>query len=267
LDTVTLTLRWKFSGTIYSNRTDPLIWAGRGLAAIIVAMKIPFNPDRLRTWIEESLAYREHILATSNQGTILLYEQSGFRLVIKTVMGRGLFLMVRQRTLLREYRAYQRLRGARGVPECFGMVDGRHLVLEYIPGSGYRDATLADRNQFFDSLLEILRSIHARGVSHGDLKSKSNLLVTPRGEPCIVDFGTAFVHKAGFHPVNNWLFRFGKRLDFNAWVKHKYHGLYRNASDVDRALLNYGWIETLVRRLSGRSMDRVVRRKGDTDSE
>jgi len=229
-------------------------------------MEIPIRLDRLRPWIEHSLARHEHILATSNQGTILLYEQDGFKLVIKTAMGRGLSLKVRQRTLVREYRAYQRLRGVQGVPECFGMVDGRHLALEYIPGSGYRDVTLADRDRFFDTLLEVLRSIHARGVSHGDLKSKSNLLVTKQGEPCIVDFGTAFVHEAGFHPVNNWLFRFGKRLDINAWVKHKYHGLYRDASEADRALLNYGWIETLVRRLSGRSMDRVVRRKGDTDS-
>ena len=30
-----------------------------------------------------------------------------------------------------------------------------------------------------------------------------------------------------------------RRMDRNAWVKHKYRGFYRDASDEDRALLDY----------------------------
>jgi len=176
-------------------------------------------------------------------------------------------LKIRQMTLLREFRAYQRLQGLTGMPECFGMLDGRHLLLEYIPGTRYRDGVFADREQWFAKLLQILHSMHQRGVSHGDLKSKGNLLVTQDEQPCVVDFGTAFIHKAGFHPLNNWLFRFGKRLDINAWVKHKYHGHYRNASAADRELLDYGWIEILARKLSGRRMDSVTGRKSETEGK
>ena len=89
-----------------------------------------------------------------------------------------------------------------------------------------------------------------------------NLLVSEDEHPVIVDFGTAFVHKDGFHPLNNWLFRTAKRMDLNAWVKHKYHGFYSHASEEDRALLDYSWPELLARRLSGRPMDRLKQKKG-----
>ena len=128
-------------------------------------------------------------------------------------MGRGLLLRLRQKTLQREYRAYQLLHGLMGVPECYGMLAGKYLLLEHIEGSPYRDASWVDRDQWFAELLQVLQSMHARGVSHGDLKSKSNLLVSAQGHPCVVDFGTAFILRPGFHPLNNWLFRTGRRLD------------------------------------------------------
>jgi len=231
----------------------------------------------LLPWIEQSLARGENILATSNQGTILLYRDPSpspgkdQELIIKTAMGRGLLLKLRRKTLRREHQAYLRLNGLSGVPICHGLIDrpafgvgpghdvghGPYLVLEHIRGSAYREANWKDREAWFAELLEILRAMHTRGVSHGDLKSKGNLLVTDDERPCIVDFGTAFICKPGFHPINNWLFRTGKRLDLNAWVKHKYHGKYGDASAADRAILDYSWLEILVRKLSGRSMDRL----------
>lgn len=225
------------------------------------------QPEKLRPWIERSLARRENILATSNQGIILLFQDHGLQLIIKTAMGRGLLRKARQHTLAREYQAYQRLQGLAGVPACYGLMDGRYLLLEYVAGSAYREAELHDREQWFADLLAILRSIHARGVSHADLKSKSNLLVTRNEHPCVVDFGTAFIYRTGFHPLNNWLFRTGKRLDMNAWVKHKYHGYYRAASAADRALLDYGWMEILLRKLGGRPMHRLARRGDEKERD
>ena len=259
--------RKKLREFVDSTRMQRIIWALHDPAAIILAMNSLPSPEELRTWIEHSLAQRENILATSNQGTILLFRQDGVDLIVKTAMGRGLLLKARRKTLSREYQAYRRLQGLAGVPECYGMIDNRHLLLEYVPGIAYRDADLRERERWFASLLEILRAIHARGVSHGDLKSKANLRVTPDAQPCVVDFGTAFILKPGFHPLNNWLFRTGKRLDINAWVKHKYHGYYRDASAADRALLDYGWLEILVRRVSGRPMDRLRGREGEAEAD
>jgi RIO-like serine/threonine protein kinase len=174
-------------------------------------------------------------------------------------MGRGLVRKVRERTLLREYQAYQRMDGLAGVPRCLGLVDGRYLVLEFIQARPYREATWADRDRWFDELLAVLRSFHQRGVSHGDLKSKSNIMVTPDEKPVVIDFGTAFLHKPGFHPVNNYLFEHGRRMDINAWVKHKYHGRYENITGADLELLDFSHIEYYVRKIRGRPMSGIRR--------
>ncbi|MDT8318976.1 MAG: phosphotransferase [Xanthomonadales bacterium] len=210
------------------------------------------SQPRLIKWVERSLAARENILAVSNQGTVLLYKDDGLELVVKTAMGRGLLRIARQKTLLREYQAYQRLDGLSGVPACHALLAGRYLVLDFVRATPYRDAVWADRAAWFDEFLALLRAIHERGVSHGDLKSKSNILVTGDEKPCLIDFGTAFLRKPGFHPLNNRLFEYGKRLDINAWVKHKYRGRYEDISEQDRQLLDYSRLEYLVRKFSGR---------------
>lgn len=199
-------------------------------------------------WTERSIERGENILATSNQGTLLLFEQDGQSLVVKTVMGRGMLRRVRQATLDREYKAYQRLTGIAGVPVCYGYLQDRYLVLEHVRGEPFRNAVLTGRNAWFDELLAIIRQCHSRGVAHGDLKSKSNLLNTGAGKPCVIDFGTTVLWKEGFHPVNNRMFNYLKKLDLNAWVKHKYHGRYEDVSPEDRELLDYSGLEGLLRR-------------------
>ncbi len=228
-------------------------------------MKKLINQPEFKQWIERSLDAQENILAVSNQGTILFYSHDGLDLIVKTAMGSGLLLKARQKTLRREYEAYRRMDGISGVPDCYGMLDGRYLVIEFIRGTPYRQSTWTDREAWFANFLQLLRSIHDRGVSHGDLKSKANIMVTEDQKPCVIDFGTAFLQKSSYHPVNNWFFKYGKRLDINAWVKHKYHGRYADASEEDRALLNYGRIEYIARKISGRPMD-VVPGPGKKDS-
>lgn len=228
---------------------------------------IPSLPpdDQLRHWIRNSLDEKQHILATSNQGTILLYAEDGQRFIIKTAMGSGPMLWIRRKTLRREYKAYRQLSGVSGIPACFGFLDQRYLMLEHVNGQPYRDAVIGDRERYFDRLLEILQNIHTRDVAHGDLKSKGNLLVTDQQLPCVIDFGTAFRKKSSIHIINNWFFRTARRLDLNAWVKHKYRGRYGDASAQDAQLLHYNWLEILVRKFSGRPMDRVYGRSDSKD--
>jgi predicted Ser/Thr protein kinase len=214
----------------------------------------PAIPGDLQQWIEASLESGSNILATSNQGIVLLFEGEGPKLVIKSAMGRGPVRKARQATLEREFSAYQRLQGVNGVPACYGLLAGRYLLMEFIDGTPYREASWQDRDSWFAGLLDVIRAFHARGVSHGDLKSKSNMIVGSDQKPYIIDFGTTFIHKDGFHPINNRMFEYGKRLDINAWVKHKYHGRYRDASEEDRELLRYSKLEYMVRRLRGRPM-------------
>jgi len=221
--------------------------------------KLINQPD-FRQWIEQSLQQHENILAVSNQGTVLHYQQHGQDLIIKTAMGKGLVRSARKRTLLREYQAYQRMQGLEGVPRCHGMLDERYLVIDFIRGTPYREATWTDREQWFKEFLAVLRAIHGRGVSHGDLKSKGNIMVTEDEKPCVIDFGTAFMHKPGFHPFNNWMFDHGRRMDINAWVKHKYHGRYGDIAGEDLELLDYSRIEYLARKFNRRPMEGIPRK-------
>jgi serine/threonine protein kinase len=209
-------------------------------------MEQTIGQPALRQWIEGSLARQENVLAVSNQGTLLHYRDGGLDLVIKAAMGSGLVRRLRERTLLREYQAYRRMEGLDGVPKCYGLVAGHYLVLEFVHGVPYREAQWTDRDRWFRELLAVLRSIHDRGVSHGDLKSKANIVVTADEKPCVIDF---------------WLFEHGRRMDINAYVKHKYHGRYEDISGEDLGLLDYSRIEYLVRRLSGRRTDVIPREK------
>lgn len=214
----------------------------------------PELPEGLLPWIETSLASQSNILATSNQGIVLLFEGGGLKLVVKAAMGKGPVRRARETTLKREYEANLRLKGVEGVPACYGFLKDRYLVTRFIEGTAYRHAKWQDRDRWFSDLLAVIQAFHARGVSHGDLKSKTNLIVGVDQKPYVIDFGTTFLKKEGFHPVNNLLFEYGKRLDINAWVKHKYHGRYKDASEEDRELLNYSKLEWLVRKLRGRPM-------------
>jgi serine/threonine protein kinase len=100
-------------------------------------------------------------------------------------------------------------------------------------------------------------------VSHGDLKTKGNILVTEDEKPCVIDFGTSFVKKPGFHPLNSRLFEYGRRMDINAWVKHKYHGRYQDMAPEDLERLDYSRIEYWVRKLRGRPMDAIPKKSAN----
>jgi len=69
------------------------------------------------------------------------------------------------------------------------------------------------------------------------------------------------VHKPGFHPFNNWFFEHGKRMDINAWVKHKYHGRYEHIAGEDLELMDYSLIEYCVRKFSRRPTHVIPRKK------
>jgi len=93
-----------------------------------------------------------------------------------------------------EVRSLQRLRGVRGIPACYGMV-GRHgLLMERIDGERitrwcrlHPDGAAS----MFEQLVELVERMHARGVYHLDLRKRDNILVTPAGRPCIIDFNAS----------------------------------------------------------------------------
>ena len=190
-------------------------------------------------------------LATSNQGVIYPLEVEGQALVVKTLPHSSRLSAVHRRALVLEYHAYRHIEGLPGFARCYGLFDNSWLVLDRIVGAPFRGAQLDSEDPFFDQLLENIRAMHERGVAHGDLKRKANLMVDAQGHPMLLDFGAAVTRKAGFAPVNHRLFNFMRQTDLNAWVKLKYGG-YECLSSDDAALLKRSWLERSLSRIRTR---------------
>ena len=126
----------------------------------------------------------------------------------------GAFLVWRERV------AFQRAAGVEGVPAFVGTLGWCALVTEYVDAE---EATSSAQEMldagFFQGLERTVRSLHARGVVHGDLKKLENILVTPDGKPVLVDFTAAFV--TGSNPITAAIFPWISDDDLRAIAKLK----------------------------------------------
>lgn len=206
-----------------------------------------FSPEEFRKWIAAATANGTDRLSQGYQGHTYLYEKDGQRWVVKAPLGWGPGRWIRRRMLRHEYRAYSTLGHADGVPMCYGFIDGSYLVLEYIDGEPIRQATITDPEGFYKALFSCLRGLHTKGVAHGDLKKKDNILVVDGLYPVLIDFGVAIIRKAGRAPVNHYLYRLFQRFDYNAWVKHKYKRRMDQISEEDRRYYHRTGIEYIAK--------------------
>ena len=202
--------------------------------------------SELLQWIRLGVKAESNILSRGFQGCVYLYESKGKRLVIKAPIGRGLSRFISIAMLRREYKVYSKLSGIKNVPRCYGLMDGRYIVLEYIDGVPIRNAQIKNRSEFFEDLLNLIKELHKAGVAHSDLKKKDNLLVVNGKTPYMIDFGAAVVRKSGFAPLNHYLYNVASKFDFNAWVKLKYDR-YKNVSEKDREYYNWTVVERVSR--------------------
>lgn len=166
-------------------------------------------------------------------------------LVIKAPAGRGLRRWISQKSLQREFAAYCRLGQMAGIATCHGLAGGHHLILDAVEGQRLSEVSERPSEAFYASLLTVIQTLHARGVAHGDLKRKDNILITPEGQPVIIDFGTAVLRPHGWHPLKRRLFAFLRQTDLNAWIKLKYGG-YTGLSEADQTLLHRSAVERLA---------------------
>ena len=201
----------------------------------------------LTEWIEALTRAGQPAYAQGYQGPVYLYEREGRRYIVKTAAVAGLSGLLRRWMLRREYEAYKRLTNFAGSPRCYGLVDSRFLVLEYIDAPSLRRGQIDDRRAFFDTLFAQITELHRRGVAHADLKSKDNLFVIGGRIPCMVDFGAAMMRKSGFAPWNHFVYDLARRLDFNAWAKLKYEGRMDEITPEDRPYYRRTAVEKVAR--------------------
>lgn len=162
---------------------------------------------------------------SSTRPTLWLVEENGMRAVVKDYSSnRFLYRNIIGRFLLwRERKAYRRLKGLKGIPTCYRVIDGLALVIEEIPGRNIEGLENEEglSEEFFNHLQELVQKVHSRGLAHCDLKRAPNTLLGHDGRPYLVDWSASISKREfRFFPLNLIYQRF-LQDDLNAITKMK----------------------------------------------
>lgn len=115
----------------------------------------------------------------------------------------------------REARALRALAGCEHVPRLVDTAGGGVLLRSWLPGEPMYHARPSDPH-YYAGALRLLARLHRRGIAHNDLAKEPNWLVGPQGEPLLVDFQLATLHRR-----RGRLFRLLAREDVRHLLKHK----------------------------------------------
>jgi hypothetical protein len=120
---------------------------------------------------------------------------SGQRVIVKDIKNCPLWFRVLLGRFLmrREWNALRALNGVPGVPRALARPDADAIVIEYLPGT--RVQKFPSRTlpiELLHKVEELVETLHARGVTHGDLHQK-NILVDEEGQVALIDWATAQV--------------------------------------------------------------------------
>lgn len=168
---------------------------------------------------------------------------SGQQLVIKDFARRPLwFRIILGRMLLRrEWRALRALQDIEAVPTAHHRIDADGFIMEYCPGQKVDDVSEEDMPPGLVSHIEdLVKAIHARGVTHGDLHA-SNVLITRQG--CgfaLIDWATACYFGPQPRHWRKVLFHELSALDDRAIAKLKVTYQPESITDRQRHLLLNG---------------------------
>jgi len=144
--------------------------------------------------LREGLGTRPEVRLISLRGELAVSKDYGRNgNTFKRVLG---FYLAR-----REVAALRRAHGIRNVPGFLAMPGASSIVMSYVDGVSVTDSEGSDGfdARFFERLLTLIGRLHGCGVAHGDLEKLDNIMITPAGEPALVDFTSAIV--SGASPV------------------------------------------------------------------
>lgn len=114
----------------------------------------------------------------------------------------------------REIRALEAVRGIEGTPTLLS-TDSGGLIRDWLDGSPIHIARPAAR-EWYKGAHRILRDMRRRGITHNDLAKPQNWLMRPNGDPAVIDFQLASVHRS-----RGRLYRMMAYEDFRHLLKQK----------------------------------------------
>lgn len=156
---------------------------------------------------------------------VLLIEISGEKAVLKDQGGadKTFALLIGPLLNWRECKALTKLARVTCVPNLLSKPTTRSFLMTYHESE---QITRLDKYQpewpvFFEKLSSAIAEVHAAGVAHNDLRNPTNTLVTPNGDPILVDLVACFCQGSAYNIVNRWVFNKFCQVDMSAITKIK----------------------------------------------
>jgi serine/threonine protein kinase len=175
---------------------------------------------------------------TNTRPIIRSVEENGFQMVIKDFSVNGFVYRntIGRFLVWREGRAYQRLKGVKGIPVLFRKVNGLALVISKIPGKNLEHLSGEERPDldFFQKLTRLIQECHECGVAHCDLKRSANTMIDEFGKPYIVDWSTAITDSEFCVYPLTLIYRMFLKDDFKAVTKLKLRFCPESITDEER---------------------------------
>ncbi|MFW5908410.1 MAG: hypothetical protein ACOCR8_02120 [Desulfosalsimonas sp.] len=136
----------------------------------------------------------------------------------------------------REYRAFLRLQGIKGIPAEPFLLDQYAVGYKFVPGKTLRAATADEIPvSFFPELEQIVCRMHERNIVHLDLRNRRNILIDEHGSPVLLDFQSC--------------------LDLN-FIPRAFHGMLK---DVDLSGVYKSWLNLRPELIDEERMARLRR--------
>ena len=167
-----------------------------------------------------------HAAASVANADIYLLEEAGTLAVLKTFRRRPWLVRVcfSRWTLVHEYGILRGLAGLPGIPAVWGRVGRDSFLMDYIQGAGplrnRREVAASDAPDasFLAHLRSLVAAMHARGVSHGDLR-RLNVMQGPDNQPYLIDFATALSAHGPLAPLRRLIVGAVAKSDLFALAK------------------------------------------------
>ena len=154
----------------------------------------------------------------------------------------------------REIAALKRLDGLSCVPRFYARIDRLAFAMQLVEGTPLDTFALGElEHAAFPKVQAAIDAIHARNVSHCDLKRRSNLLLTPEGNIVLIDFAAAIIGGRRGRFFFNWLQREAAHVDDKSLPRLKNFVAPELMTEDDRRKLEHPTdLERWVRKLLNR---------------
>jgi serine/threonine protein kinase len=211
---------------------------------------------------------RQHATTTYRQAhgsrpDVLLINIDGDQAVLKDYSHSDAWFrrLIAPLLVIREVRSLKKLDGVSGIPRLYHVFNRVSFLIESVNGTAASQMQkgVLD-NDFFERMNKVLDEVHSRGVTHCDLRSAGNTLISDDHQPWLVDFVASIHQSPKWNFIGRWIFAQFVDADYGAVLKLKKRLAEQHLTqdEIDLILNPHSTVERIGRKL-GRSVRFLTR--------